>query len=128
MILVLLLYLHYSASVQHHDKTNNLHMPRKTKAQIGFVETAKLISAFAFVTRMVQFLYFLNPKFPVCSHLLCLCRSVRKPVLGVFRPGLTLTGLYVTTFFFFFFYTTQQQQQKKKCTIIQYYTKNATRS
>ena len=27
--------------------------------------TAKLISAFVFATRIVQFLYFLNPKFPV---------------------------------------------------------------
>ena len=32
----------------------------KTKAQISFA--AKLISAFVFATRIVQFLYFLNPK------------------------------------------------------------------
>ena len=46
--------------------------------------TAKLISAFIFATRIVQFLYFLNPKFPVSSHLLCLYSPVcvgpvRKP-------------------------------------------------
>ena len=27
---------------------------------------------FVFATRIVQFLYFLNPKFPASSHLLCL--------------------------------------------------------
>ena len=32
----------------------------KTKAQISFAVTAKLISAFVFATRIVQFLYFLN--------------------------------------------------------------------
>ena len=34
-----------------------------TKAQISFAVTAKLISAFVFATRVVQSLYFLNPKF-----------------------------------------------------------------
>ena len=56
----------------------------KTKTQISFAVTAKLISAFVFATRIVQFLYFLNPNFPVSSHLQCLYRSicvgpVRKP-------------------------------------------------
>ena len=46
--------------------------------------TAKLISAFVFATRIVQFLFFLNPKFQVSSFFLCLYRSVcvrpvRKP-------------------------------------------------
>ena len=55
----------------------------KTKTQISFAVTAKLICAFVFTTRTVQFLYFLNPKFPV-SSLLCLysmvcVRPVRKP-------------------------------------------------
>ena len=44
----------------------------KTKTQISFAVTAKLISAFVFATQIVQFLYFLNPEFPVSSHLLCL--------------------------------------------------------
>ena len=44
----------------------------KTKRQISFAVTAKLISAFVFATRLVRFLFFLNPKFPVSSHLLCL--------------------------------------------------------
>ena len=40
--------------------------------QISFSETAKLISAFVFATRIVQFLYFLNPKIQGYSHLLWL--------------------------------------------------------
>ena len=61
----------------------------KTKAQISCAVTAQLISAFVFATRIVQFLYFLNPKFPVTSHLLCLYRPVcvgpgRKPRRPVF--------------------------------------------
>ena len=36
----------------------------KTKAQISCAVNAKLISAFVFATQIVQFLYFLNPKFP----------------------------------------------------------------
>ena len=35
----------------------------KTKAQISFAVTAKLIRAFVFATRIVQSLYFLNPNF-----------------------------------------------------------------
>ena len=68
-----------------HGKTNNLHM-RKTKAQISFsfAVTAKLISAFVFATRIVQFLFYLNPKFQASSSFLCLYRPVcvgpvRKP-------------------------------------------------
>ena len=42
----------------------------KTKTQISFAVTAKLISAFVFATRIVQSLFFLNPKFQASSHLL----------------------------------------------------------
>ena len=54
-----------------HGKTNNL-------------VTAKLISAFVFATRLVQFLFYLNPKFQASSYFLCLYRPVyvgpvRKP-------------------------------------------------
>ena len=35
----------------------------KTKTQISFAVTAKLISAFVFATRIVQSLFFLSPKF-----------------------------------------------------------------
>ena len=34
----------------------------KTKTQISFAVTAKLISAFVFASRIVEFLYYLNPK------------------------------------------------------------------
>ena len=56
----------------------------KTKAQISFAVTAKLISAFVFATRIVQFLFYLNPKFQDASSHLCLYSSVyvepvRKP-------------------------------------------------
>ena len=61
----------------------------KTKPQISFAVTAKLISAFAFATRIVQSLYFLNPKFQASSHLLWLYSLVcigpgRKPRRPVF--------------------------------------------
>ena len=42
----------------------------KTKTQISFAVTAKLISAFVFAKRIVQFIFFLNPKFQVSSHFL----------------------------------------------------------
>ena len=42
----------------------------KTKTQIGFAVTAKPISAFVFAKRIVQSLYFLNPKFQASRHLL----------------------------------------------------------
>ena len=46
--------------------------------------TAKLISAFVFATRIVQFLFYLNPKFQASSSFLCLYKlicvgPVRKP-------------------------------------------------
>ena len=45
---------------------------------------AKLISTFVFATRIVQFLFYLNPKFQASSSFLCLYRlvcvePVRKP-------------------------------------------------
>ena len=56
----------------------------KTKAQISFAVTTKLISAFVFATWIEQSLYFLNPKFQASSHLLWLYSPVcvrpgRKP-------------------------------------------------
>ena len=52
--------------------------------------TAKLISAFVFATQIVQFLYFLSPKFPASSHF-CGCIAwfvsdlVRNQIVGVCR-------------------------------------------
>ena len=59
----------------------------KTKEQISFAITAKLISAFVFTTRIIQFLFFLNPKFQASSHPLLLHRPVcvgpgQKPCTG----------------------------------------------
>ena len=61
----------------------------KTKTQISFAVTAKLISAFVFATQIVQSLYFLNPKFQASSRLLWLHSPVcvgpgRKPRRPVF--------------------------------------------
>ena len=41
----------------------------KTKTQISFAVTAKLISAFVFASWIVQYLYFLNTQFQASSHL-----------------------------------------------------------
>ena len=68
----------------------------KTKAQTSFAITAKLISAFVFATRIVQSLFFLNPKFQVSRLFLCLYRMVcvepgQNPKLLVFSR----TGSYI---------------------------------
>ena len=54
------------------------------RTQISFAVTGKLISAFVFTTRILQFLLYLTPKFQASSSLLRLYRSicvrpVRKP-------------------------------------------------
>ena len=62
----------------------------KTKTQISFAVTAKLISAFVFAIRIVQSLYNLNPKFQASSNLLRLYSPVsvgpgqipRRPVFS----------------------------------------------
>ena len=64
-----------------HVGENRLFAYAKTKTQISFEVTAKLISAFVFATLIVQSLYFLNPKFQASSHLLWLYRPV------CVRPG-----------------------------------------
>ena len=51
------------------------------QTQTSFAVTAKVISAFVFATRIVQFLYFLNPKIQASNHLLWL----HSPVCV--RPG-----------------------------------------
>ena len=69
---------------------NRLFAFAKTKTQISFAVTAKLISVFVFATRILQSLYFLNPKFQASSHLLWLyspvCvgpgRKSRRPVFS----------------------------------------------
>ena len=62
-----------------HGKTNNLHRRKQRRRS-----ATKLISAFVFATRIVRFLFYLNPKFQASSSFLCLYRPVcvgpvRKP-------------------------------------------------
>ena len=76
---------------------NRIFAYAKTKTQISFAVTAKLISVFVFATRIVQSLDFLNPKLQVSSHLLWLYSQVcvgpgRKPR----RPVFWLRGSYVS--------------------------------
>ena len=49
---------------------NRIFAYAKTKTQISFAVTAKLISAYVFATRIVQSLSFLNTKFQASSHFL----------------------------------------------------------
>ena len=61
----------------------------KTKTQISFAVTAKLISAFVLATRIEQFLYFIYTKFQASSHLVLLYSLIyvgpgRKPRRPVF--------------------------------------------
>ena len=48
-----------------YEKTNFAYA--KTKAQISCAVTAQLISAFAFATYIVQFVYYLNPMFKLLA-------------------------------------------------------------
>ena len=67
---------------------NRIFAYAKTKTQISFAVTAKLISAFVFATRIVQSLSYLNTKFQASSHFLrrrsLICvgpdRKPRRPV------------------------------------------------
>ena len=80
----------------------NWHM-RKTKPQISFAVTAKLISVFVFATRIVQSLYFVNPKFQVPSYLQWLSSPVcvgaglspRRPVF--WRRGSNIYSPFMKT-------------------------------
>ena len=62
-------YISVSLFEPSHEKTG-FFVYAKTKMQISFAVTVKLISAFVFATWLVQFLYFLNTKFQAVSHLL----------------------------------------------------------
>ena len=79
----------------------------ENKDAYQFRVTAKLISAFVFATRIVQSLFFLNPKFQASSHLLWLYSPVcvgpgRKPRRPVFSQrgsdGTSVVVLSVTCF------------------------------
>ena len=73
----------------------------KTKTQISFAVTAKLISAFVFASLIVESLFFLNPKFQASSHLLWLYRPFcvrpgRKPQ----RPVFSQRGSYYNEYYY----------------------------
>ena len=79
----------------------------KTKTQISFAVTAKLISAFVFATRIVQSLNYLNPKFQASSYLLWLYSPVcvgpdRKPRRPVFSQQGSNYILLLIIFLFIF--------------------------
>ena len=89
----ILLDLHCSRSVVYYMSLvmrNPFFAYAKTKKQFSFAVTAKLISACVFATRIVQSLYFLNPKYQASGHLLWLYRLVcvgpggkpRRPVFS----------------------------------------------
>ena len=81
-------------SSQNQDMSRVIRKPdfayAKSKSQISFAVTAKLISVFVFATRIVQSLFYLNPKFQASSHLLWLYspvfvgpgRKSRRPVFS----------------------------------------------
>ena len=53
------------------EKTNNLHgRKQRRRSASSFAVTAKLISAFVFTTWIVQYLFYLNPKFQASSAFL----------------------------------------------------------
>ena len=60
---------------------NQIFAYAKTKTQISFAVTTKLISAFIFAIQVVQSLFYLNPKFQASSYLLWLYSQV------CVRPG-----------------------------------------
>ena len=65
--------------------------------------TAKLISFFVFATRIVQFLFYLNPKFQASSSFLCLyrlacVRPVRKPHCWFFHEAAQISIKFITCF------------------------------
>ena len=57
-----------------HVKTNNLHRQKKGSDQLRSYCEAD--HTYVFAVRIVQFLYFLIPKFPASNHLLCLYNPV----------------------------------------------------
>ena len=88
MIQLMLLVLSFQSFVDHYMSRPmgklTICIGKKKKAQISFTLTAKLISAFVFATWIVQFLFYLNPKFQASSSFRCLYSPVcvgpvRKP-------------------------------------------------
>ena len=72
---VLSMQSHLTAFYEHH-LSRIMRKPTfcifEIKAHISFGVTVKLIRAFVFATVIVQFVYFLKPKFPASSDFLCM--------------------------------------------------------
>ena len=56
----------------HDEKTNSLHLQKQRRRSASQYCEADQGLCFCYTNQMVQFLYFLNSKFPASSHLLCL--------------------------------------------------------
>ena len=103
---------------------NRIFAYAKTKPQISCAVTAQLISAFVFVTWIVQSLYYLNPKFRASSYLLWLhslvcVGPVRKPRRPVFwRRGSYSTGCMDGPFYCETILFSQKKKKKKKKKIV----------
>ena len=81
-----------------HEKTGFLPM-RKQRRRSAFAVTAKLISAFVFATRIVHFLFLLNPKFQASMLLLGLYMSVCvRPGWKPRRPVFSRRGSLILNF------------------------------
>ena len=65
-----------------HVMRNQIFVYAKTKTQISFAVTAKLISAFVFAIWIVQSLYYLNPQFQASSQLLWLYNRFVSDLVG----------------------------------------------
>ena len=79
----------------------------KNKDTDQLAVTAKLISAFVFAKRIVQFLYFLNPKFQTSSHLMWLYSPVcvgpgQKPRRPVFSQQGSIIRIITFIFALYF--------------------------
>ena len=80
----------------------------ETKTQISCAVTVQLISAFVFALRIVQSLYYLNPKFQASSHILWLYSPVcvgpgRKPRRPVFSQQASNENILDFSFEYFQF-------------------------
>ena len=65
------------------------------RGNCGFAVTAKLISAFVFVIRIEQFLYYLNPKFPLWLYSPVVSDLVGNPKTGFLTTRLISSSVYL---------------------------------
>ena len=95
--------IHFSFPLSYDNLSRVMSKPdfayAKTKTQISFVVTAKLISAFVFATRIVQSLYFLYTKPSSVALQPGLCRTWSEtPKTGFLTTRLILSCLLFVLF------------------------------